>query len=80
MSLDLFIFLDRISRCNQGPEGVQCGDHRISSLLFADDAVPLIVLIQAIQHVWGNLHATAFLLRLLSLSDVEEDRMNMFES
>ncbi len=33
------IFMDRISRRSQGPEGVWFGDHRISSLLFADDVV-----------------------------------------
>ncbi|KAI3377694.1 hypothetical protein L3Q82_008849 [Scortum barcoo] len=31
------IFMDRISRRSQGPEGVRFGNHRISSLLFADD-------------------------------------------
>ena len=30
------IFMDRISRCSQGVEGVQFGDLRIGSLLFAD--------------------------------------------
>ncbi|KAI3365753.1 hypothetical protein L3Q82_000763 [Scortum barcoo] len=35
------IFMDRISRRSQGPEGVQFGNHRISSLLFADDVVLL---------------------------------------
>ncbi|KAI3365669.1 hypothetical protein L3Q82_010745 [Scortum barcoo] len=35
------IFMDRISRHSQGPEGVQFGNHRISSLLFADDVVLL---------------------------------------
>ncbi len=35
------IFMDRISRRSQGPEGVWFGDHRISSLLFADDVVLL---------------------------------------
>ncbi len=35
------IFIDRISRRSQGPEGVQFGDHTISSLLFADDVVLL---------------------------------------
>uniref|UniRef100_A0A673CDI6 Reverse transcriptase domain-containing protein n=1 Tax=Sphaeramia orbicularis TaxID=375764 RepID=A0A673CDI6_9TELE len=35
------IFMDRISRRSQGPEGVRFGDHRISSLLFADDVVLL---------------------------------------
>ncbi|KAI3353928.1 hypothetical protein L3Q82_005125 [Scortum barcoo] len=33
------IFMDRISRRSQGPEGVRFGNHRISSLLFADDVV-----------------------------------------
>ncbi len=35
------IFIDRISRRSQGPEGVRFGDHTISSLLFADDVVLL---------------------------------------
>ncbi|KAK3508663.1 hypothetical protein QTP70_003104 [Hemibagrus guttatus] len=36
--LVLFIvFMDRISRCSQGLEGVRFGDHRISSLVFADE-------------------------------------------
>ncbi|KAI3364414.1 hypothetical protein L3Q82_011205 [Scortum barcoo] len=35
------IFMDRISRRSQGPEGVRFGNHRISSLLFADDVVLL---------------------------------------
>ncbi|KAI3352513.1 hypothetical protein L3Q82_005198 [Scortum barcoo] len=35
--------MDRISRRNsQGPEGVRFGNHRISSLLFADDDVVLL--------------------------------------
>ncbi|KAK3521467.1 hypothetical protein QTP70_005775 [Hemibagrus guttatus] len=33
--------MDRISMCSQGLEGVRCGDHRISSLLFAYDVVLL---------------------------------------
>ncbi|KAK3509655.1 hypothetical protein QTP70_008402 [Hemibagrus guttatus] len=42
LSLVLFIvFMDRISRCSQGLEGVRFGDHRISSLIFADDVVLL---------------------------------------
>ncbi|KAK3537395.1 hypothetical protein QTP70_008853 [Hemibagrus guttatus] len=42
LSLVLFIvFMDRISRCSQGLEGVRFGDHRISLLLFADDVVLL---------------------------------------
>ena len=32
-------FMDRISRCSQGIEGVRFGDLRIGSLLFADDVV-----------------------------------------
>ncbi|KAK0154090.1 LINE-1 retrotransposable element ORF2 protein [Merluccius polli] len=35
------IFMDRISRCSQGVEGVRFGDIRIGSLLFADDVVLL---------------------------------------
>lgn len=42
MSPVLFItFMDRISRRSQGSEGVRFGNHRISSLLFADDVVLL---------------------------------------
>ncbi|TWW78263.1 hypothetical protein D4764_11G0003840 [Takifugu flavidus] len=38
----LFItFMDRISRCSHGVEGVRFGDFRIRSLLFADDVVLL---------------------------------------
>ncbi|TWW53113.1 R2 Retrovirus-related Pol polyprotein from type I retrotransposable element [Takifugu flavidus] len=38
----LFItFMDRISRCSHGVEGVRFGDLRIGSLLFADDVVLL---------------------------------------
>uniref|UniRef100_A0A674MGB6 Reverse transcriptase domain-containing protein n=1 Tax=Takifugu rubripes TaxID=31033 RepID=A0A674MGB6_TAKRU len=35
------IFMDRISRCSHGVEGVQFGDLRIGSPLFADDVVLL---------------------------------------
>ncbi|KAK3548671.1 hypothetical protein QTP70_016417, partial [Hemibagrus guttatus] len=35
------VFMDRISRRSQGLEGVRFGDHRISSLIFADDVVLL---------------------------------------
>ncbi|KAK3544651.1 hypothetical protein QTP86_022466 [Hemibagrus guttatus] len=35
------VFMDRISRRSQGMEGVRFGDHRISSLIFADDVVLL---------------------------------------
>ena len=41
----LFIlFMDRISRCSKGVEGVRFGDLRIVSLLFADDVVLLAVI------------------------------------
>ncbi|KAK3510452.1 hypothetical protein QTP70_006835 [Hemibagrus guttatus] len=33
------VFMDRISRHSQGLEGVRFGDHRISSLIFADDVL-----------------------------------------
>uniref|UniRef100_A0AAQ4PNU2 Reverse transcriptase domain-containing protein n=1 Tax=Gasterosteus aculeatus aculeatus TaxID=481459 RepID=A0AAQ4PNU2_GASAC len=33
------VFMDRISRCSRGEEGLQFGGLRISSLLFADDVV-----------------------------------------
>ncbi|KAK3543034.1 hypothetical protein QTP70_008748 [Hemibagrus guttatus] len=35
------VFMDRIFRRSQGLEGVRFGDHRISSLIFADDVVLL---------------------------------------
>ncbi|TWW68222.1 hypothetical protein D4764_19G0000200 [Takifugu flavidus] len=35
------IFMDTISRCSHGVEGIQFGDLRIGSLLFADDVVLL---------------------------------------
>ncbi|TWW67234.1 hypothetical protein D4764_02G0002750 [Takifugu flavidus] len=35
------IFMDRISRCSHGVEGIRFGDLRIRSLLFADDVVLL---------------------------------------
>ncbi len=47
------IFMDRISRCSQGPEGVGFGDHAISSLLFADDVVVLATSDQDLQHALG---------------------------
>ncbi|KAK3525226.1 hypothetical protein QTP86_024956 [Hemibagrus guttatus] len=51
MSPVLFItFMDRISRRSQGLEGVWFGDHRISSLLFADDVVLLAPSSQDLQH------------------------------
>ncbi|KAJ0061369.1 hypothetical protein NL108_017387 [Boleophthalmus pectinirostris] len=48
------VFMDRISRRSQGPEGVRFGDHRISSLLFVDDVVLLASSSQDLQH-WGGL-------------------------
>ncbi|KAK3520514.1 hypothetical protein QTP70_024128 [Hemibagrus guttatus] len=47
------IFMDRISRRSQGLEGVQFGDHRISSLLFADDVVLLAPSSQDLQRALG---------------------------
>ncbi|KAI3376133.1 hypothetical protein L3Q82_016652 [Scortum barcoo] len=41
----------QISRRSQGPEGVQFGNHRISSLLFADDVVLMASSGQDLQHV-----------------------------
>ncbi|KAI3376830.1 hypothetical protein L3Q82_000410 [Scortum barcoo] len=41
----------QISRRSQGPEGVRFGNHRISSLLFADDVVLMASSGQDLQHV-----------------------------
>ena len=35
------VFMDRIWRCSRGAEGVWFGNLRVTSLLFADDVVPL---------------------------------------
>ncbi|TWW80485.1 R2DM Retrovirus-related Pol polyprotein from type II retrotransposable element [Takifugu flavidus] len=43
------IFMDRISRCSHGVEGIQFGDLRIASLLFADDVVLLASLARDLQ-------------------------------
>ena len=51
------IFMDRISRRSQGPEGVRFGDHTISSLLFADDVVVLAPSHQDLQHALGRFAA-----------------------
>ncbi len=51
------IFMDRISRRSQGPEGVGFGDHAISSLLFADDVVVLATSDQDLQHALGRFAA-----------------------
>ena len=54
----LFItFMDRISRRSQGPEGVWFGNHRISSLLFADDVVLLASSNQDLQRALGRFAA-----------------------
>ncbi|KAK3518550.1 hypothetical protein QTP70_001608 [Hemibagrus guttatus] len=51
------VFMDRISRCSQGLEGVRFGDHRISSLLFADDVVLLAPSSLDLQHALGHFAA-----------------------
>ncbi|KAK3510349.1 hypothetical protein QTP70_004936 [Hemibagrus guttatus] len=51
------VFMDRISRRSQGPEGVQFGDHRISSLIFADDVVLLAPSSLDLQHALGHFAA-----------------------
>ncbi|KAK3575585.1 hypothetical protein QTP86_030518 [Hemibagrus guttatus] len=54
----LFIVLmDRISRRSQGLEGVRFGDHRISSLIFADDVVLLAPSSLDLQHALGRFAA-----------------------
>ncbi|KAK3561961.1 hypothetical protein QTP86_019076, partial [Hemibagrus guttatus] len=58
LSLVLFIvFMDRISRRSQGLEGVRFGDHRISSLIFADDVVLLAPSSLDLQHALGHFSA-----------------------
>ncbi|KAK3514905.1 hypothetical protein QTP70_034961 [Hemibagrus guttatus] len=58
LSLVLFIvFMDRISRRSQGLEGVRFGDHRISSLIFADDVVLLAPSSLDLQHALGRFAA-----------------------
>ncbi|GAA6064832.1 receptor-type tyrosine-protein phosphatase F-like, partial [Tachysurus ichikawai] len=51
------IYMDRISRRSRGPEGVRFGDHRISSLLFADDVVLLASSNQDLQCALGRFAA-----------------------
>ncbi|KAK3530421.1 hypothetical protein QTP86_024466 [Hemibagrus guttatus] len=51
------IFMDRISRHSQGLEGVRFGDHRISSLLFADNVVLLAPSSLDLQHALGRFAA-----------------------
>ncbi|KAK3571285.1 hypothetical protein QTP86_005921 [Hemibagrus guttatus] len=47
------VFMDRISRRSQGLEGVRFGEHRISSLVFADDVVLLAPSGLDLQHALG---------------------------
>ncbi|KAK3527908.1 hypothetical protein QTP86_011240 [Hemibagrus guttatus] len=47
------VFMDRISRRSQRLEGVRFGDHRISSLIFADDVVLLAPSSLDLQHALG---------------------------
>ncbi|KAK3524832.1 hypothetical protein QTP86_007573 [Hemibagrus guttatus] len=49
--------MDRISRRRQGLEGVRFGDHRISSLIFADDVVLLASSSLDLQHALGRFAA-----------------------
>ncbi|KAK3508878.1 hypothetical protein QTP70_012511 [Hemibagrus guttatus] len=51
------VFMDRISRRSQGLEGVRFGDHRISSLIFADDVVLLASSSLDLQHALGRFAA-----------------------
>ncbi|KAK3508912.1 hypothetical protein QTP70_013723 [Hemibagrus guttatus] len=51
------VFMDRISRRSQGLEGVRFGDHRISSLIFADDVVLLAPSSLDLQHALGRFSA-----------------------
>uniref|UniRef100_A0AAQ6INE0 ribonuclease H n=1 Tax=Anabas testudineus TaxID=64144 RepID=A0AAQ6INE0_ANATE len=58
LSPNLFItFMDRISRRSQGSEGIRFGDHRISSLLFADDVVLLASSDRDLQQALGRFAA-----------------------
>ncbi|KAK3517264.1 hypothetical protein QTP70_001756 [Hemibagrus guttatus] len=47
------VFMDRISRCSQGLEGVRFGDYRISLLISADDVALLAPLSLDLQHALG---------------------------
>ncbi|KAK3536250.1 hypothetical protein QTP86_000153 [Hemibagrus guttatus] len=51
------VFMDRISRRSQGLEGVRFGDHRISSLIFADDVVLLAPSSLDLQYALGRFAA-----------------------
>ncbi|KAJ0004745.1 hypothetical protein NQD34_010959 [Periophthalmus magnuspinnatus] len=49
--------MDRISRHSQGPEGAWFGNHRISSLLFANDVVLMASSSQDLQQALGRFAA-----------------------
>ncbi|KAK3530107.1 hypothetical protein QTP86_014770 [Hemibagrus guttatus] len=51
------VFMDRTSWYSQGLEGVRFGDHRISSLIFADDVVLLASSGLDLQHALGRFAA-----------------------
>ncbi|KAK3515281.1 hypothetical protein QTP70_013483 [Hemibagrus guttatus] len=51
------VFMDRISRRSQGLEGVRFADHRISSLILADDVVLLASSSLDLQHALGHFAA-----------------------
>ncbi|KAK3528570.1 hypothetical protein QTP70_003744 [Hemibagrus guttatus] len=51
------VFMDRISRRSQWLEGFRFGDHRISSLIFADDVVLLAPSSLDLQHALGHFAA-----------------------
>ncbi|KAK3548817.1 hypothetical protein QTP70_020700, partial [Hemibagrus guttatus] len=51
------VFMDRISMDSQGLEEVRFGDHRISSLIFADDVVLLAPSSLDLQHALGRFAA-----------------------
>ncbi|KAK3515853.1 hypothetical protein QTP70_034764, partial [Hemibagrus guttatus] len=56
-TVSLVAFCGRISRRSQGLEGVWFGDHRISSLIFADDVVLLAPSSLDLQHALGRFAA-----------------------
>ncbi|KAK3525887.1 hypothetical protein QTP70_010943 [Hemibagrus guttatus] len=51
------VFMDKISRRSQGLEGVRFEDHRISSLIFADDVVLLAPSSLDLKHALGHFAA-----------------------
>ncbi|KAK3508089.1 hypothetical protein QTP70_013446 [Hemibagrus guttatus] len=69
--------MDRIFRCSQGLEGVRFGDHRISSLIFADDVVLLAPLSLDLQHALGHFAAECEAARMrVSTSKLEAMVLN----